>query len=229
MARDSKLLKTMRPFLVAVVLSTVILTAVSSNQVNSTVGIGLKWFTEGDYAKEGTSICAIYGLYNPFDTDVYGYLTASKDLERLYSSEDVKLVPKGTSSANAIPTEICFKIPDDVHPKNCILGFMCERSCEGVENKLYSGEVIAAYKLDANPGGSAVGSSFAAPMRLVVKCEELKRDYTQLIAIIVAIIIIAAAAFLFLRKKPVPASPASAYPDYGVPKKRGKTRLVKKS
>lgn len=224
--KEFETIKSRYPFLGALLLAAVLLTIAGPTPVRATVGIGLKWFTEGDYAKEGTSICAIYGLYNPFDTDVYGYLTATKDLEPLFSSEDIKIVPKGTSSANALPTEICFKIPDDVHPKNCVLGMMCERSCEGVEPKYYIGEVVGAYQLGANPGGSAVGSSFAAPLRLLVKCEDIKRDYTPLIAVIVAIIIIAAAAFLLLRKKkPTSAMhSASPYPEYRVSKKRGKTR-----
>lgn len=155
----------------------------------ATVGIGLKWFTESEYVKEGTIKCIDYGLYNPFDQDVRGYLVATKDLESLYDAEKPKLIPANTSSKNAILTKICFKIPKKVYQENCILGMMCKKKCENIEEKSYKGEVIAQYDISRpNQGvGSVVGSSFAAPLELKVKCEKKERNWLPLILVVIIV------------------------------------------
>ncbi len=46
-------------------------------------GIGMQWFTVEATAVEGETLCIEYGLYNPFDTPVQGYLDVSGDLVKL--------------------------------------------------------------------------------------------------------------------------------------------------
>lgn len=46
-------------------------------------GIGMQWFTVEATAVEGETLCIGYGLYNPFDTPVQGYLDVSGDLVKL--------------------------------------------------------------------------------------------------------------------------------------------------
>ena len=190
--------------LISAILFSIIFVIILST-ASATVGIGIKWFTEAEYVKEGSTHCINYGLYNPFDTDVYGYLTASKELEPLYSTEDAKLIPANTPSANVFMTEICFKIPKNIYPKSCILGTMCERRCQGVEEKSFKGEVVAAYQIQQISGsGSSTGSSFAAPLVLKMRCEEKKRNYLVLVAVIVIIIAIIAGLWYILKKKRQP-------------------------
>lgn len=173
----------------------------SINFANASVGIGLKWSTESEMVNEGKELCINYGLYNPFDQDVTGYLEATKELNSSFTSEQPKLIPANTSSNNSINSEICFKF-DNVYKKKCILGLFCERKCDKL--KTYSGEVMAAYSLPEKGGGtgSVVGTSFAAPLKLTVKCEPLERNkgllYSSIAVIVIIILIII---FLSKRKK----------------------------
>ena len=160
-------------------------------------GIGIRWYTESEIVEEGKTYCINYGLYNPFEGDVYGYLKATGDLENISQAEPPKLIPEYTSSSQAIPTRICFTIPR-VYNLSCIFpNFLCERKCD--KQVVLEGEVLASYyiKEEEVGMGSRTGASFAAPLRLYVKCEEMKRDYTPLIIIFLGICGIA----IFLRRK----------------------------
>jgi len=140
------------------------------------VGIGLKWGTEGETVQEDVKHCVTYFLYNPFDTDVMGYLKASGELEELVEAEEAKLIPAGTSSDEAIATAICFNVPK-IYEETCGLGgFSCERLCEEPQ-KIYKGEVQAAYNLNYAGGtGSATGTSVSARMKLLVNCKKVEKD-----------------------------------------------------
>jgi hypothetical protein len=46
-------------------------------------GIGMQWFTVEATTTEGERLCIKYGLYNPFDTAVQGFLDVSGDLVKL--------------------------------------------------------------------------------------------------------------------------------------------------
>jgi hypothetical protein len=137
------------------------------------VGIGLSWNTESGVVREGMRHCMTdnYRIYNPFDTDVMGYLQASGNLSPIASPEEPKLVPAGTYADKAIPTEICFDIPK-VYREKCHLGiFLCEQECKE-EKVVFDGHISAMYVLKGPAGtGSAVGSSVAAPLELSVVCE----------------------------------------------------------
>ncbi|MCK5476775.1 MAG: hypothetical protein KAI55_02555 [Candidatus Aenigmarchaeota archaeon] len=168
--------------------------------VDATVGIGIKWFTVGEYVNENSQYCLEYGLYNPFDEEVFGYLTAVKDLENIYEAEEHKLIPSETSSKKAIMTKICFNIPK-TYKEDCLIGnLLCERTCNE-EQVVYNGEVMAAYELKGNAGGtgSATGTSFAAPIKLMVECEPKNRDWT-LVYILVFLAIVICIRILWKKK-----------------------------
>ncbi len=168
--------------------------------VSADVGIGIKWNTEWKKVAEGTKTCISYGLYNPFDTDVMGYLTATKDLKGIHEAEEAKLVPAGTRSDDSIPTDLCFNIPK-VYEEDCLLlGMLCEKKCEEPK-KWYKGEVLASYNT-LTPGGgvgSSTGSSFAVPLELEVRCEAYARDLTPLYAL--AVVVVALVVLYIMRKK----------------------------
>lgn len=162
------------------------------------VGIGLKWYTESEFVSENTVKCITYGIYNPFDTDVTGFLEATKDLKDIYESEEPKTIPAGTSSQQAIPTEICFNIPS-VYKEESYLGLLPKKECPEKEVEL-KGEVVAAYRVGGSSGmGSATGASFAAPLRLRVRCSPIKRSFAPVYAL--ALLIIAALGLAYLKKR----------------------------
>jgi len=169
--------------------------------VEATVGVGIKWKTESEIVKEGSSVCITYGLYNPFDEDVMAFLKATGDLENISKAEEPKLIPAGTDSEHAIPTQICFTIPK-VYKEDCLLfGYLCERKCEE-EQVILKGEVIAAYQPKGIGGtGSATGSSFAVPLRLLVECEPMERDLTPLYLLIALVVLLILSIILRKRSK----------------------------
>ncbi len=161
------------------------------------VGIGLKWSTESEFVSEGQEKCVSYGIYNPFDTDVNGYLRGTKDLSTIYRAEEPKLI-SGTSSSEAIPTEICFTVPP-TYEEESILGFLPQKKCPE-KNAEIRGEVVAAYTLGAGVGtGSATGASFAAPLRLRVRCTPIERSWTPVY--IIAGVFLVVLAFLGFRRR----------------------------
>ncbi len=168
--------------------------------VQATVGIGIRWYTEAEIVSENSQKCVTYGLYNPFDRDVYGYIEGLGNLSDIYESEEPKLIPGGTSSDENIPTQICFDIPK-VYREDCLAGFfLCSRECEE-EQVIYNGEVQAAYTLESTGGtGSATGSSMAARLRLKVQCEPYQKDWTPLYAIVIIVVIIIGT-FYYKRKR----------------------------
>ena len=166
----------------------------------ATVGIGIRWYTEKEKVSENSEFCVNYGLYNPFDEDVMGYLTAGKELSSFYVSEDAKNIPSKTSSKNNIMTKICFTIPK-IYKEDCLVGnfFLCKRECKE-EQKIYEGEVMASYNLKNREGlGSATGTSFASPLKLIVMCEPKERNWTPVVIIIILMLI---AIWFRFKKKP---------------------------
>ncbi|MFH1978211.1 MAG: hypothetical protein ABIJ92_02715 [Candidatus Aenigmatarchaeota archaeon] len=158
------------------------------------VGIGIGWTTESESVHEESTKCVTYNLYNPFDQDVNGRIEALGQIKDMSEAEEPKIIPAGTSSKEALPTEICFT-PPKVYQDDCILGpLLCSRTCdenqeliEGdyevirsgdlITHVLYRGEVQAAYDLKHRGGtGSATGSSISATMKIIVPCEILEKD-----------------------------------------------------
>ncbi|MCK5040265.1 MAG: hypothetical protein KAR87_04830 [Candidatus Aenigmarchaeota archaeon] len=188
----------------------------------ATVGIGIKWFTDTEFVSENSQKCISYGLYNPFDEDVIGYLTATKGLEDIYEAEDSKLIFAGVASNKSIGTKICFSIPQ-VYEKDCLIGniFLCKRTCEdGVgiplvrdedsitgkaefKKIIYEGEVMASYTLNTGGGavGSATGTSFAAPLKLTVRCEAEERNWMPVYIVLLVLIILMYLAVLKRKKR----------------------------
>jgi hypothetical protein len=171
------------------------------------VGMGVKWYTESELVKENTIKCIGYGLYNPFDVPVMGYVEPTNTLVNISSIVEPILVLENTSSTNAIPVEICFNIPK-VYKQDCILGMFCERTCpetssvdEPYKNEVrFEGDVVGKYlQLDQATGatGSKTGSSVAVPLELVVICQPKERNDT-LMYITFAIVIIALIAIIWL-------------------------------
>jgi hypothetical protein len=179
------------------ILVTAVLLIVLISPVSSDVGIGIKWFTESESVNQGEQKCISYGIYNPFDTEVNGYLEATKGLEKIFSAEEAKIIPAHTSSTNFVPTQICFNIPR-VYQEDSFYGYFTQRECSEKE-VILAGEVVAAYKLNSGSGtGSATGASFAAPLKLKVACTPLKRDLTP-VYVFAALII--AIALVYLKKR----------------------------
>jgi hypothetical protein len=149
----------------------------------ATIGIGLKWSTESEIAQAGENACITYGIYNPFDRDVNGYLEATGDLKEIYTAEEPKLIPASTSSQNAVQTEICFKIPKK-------------------PGTILHGEVVAAFKpADVSGTGSAVGTSFAAPLTIAIA--KNPNIYLPWIMLVIGIIAVLAAAIWVIKKKKI--------------------------
>lgn len=191
---------------------------INSSFVNSSsVGMGIKWYTESEIVDENINHCVLYGLYNPspFDVDVQGYLEASGQLEELYLETTPVLVPKFTSSANAVPIQICFNVPK-VYVENCILGF-CERICPVKDPEVpykneqrFKGNIIGKYTFSLDEQsvatGSKTGTAVSVPLELIVKCNAEQRNNTAMyitfaiILIVIALIIWQMTKFLHKRK-----------------------------
>lgn len=257
--------------LVLAMLSVVGYLCLSSLVHAGTIGVGLRWSTTEETATEGQIKCIEYGLYNPFDVTVDGYLDVSGALVNLTSykneywelekvneklrelqNENVRLtselkelrrdpaknlesigkienqvgevdtektrltsersrleerirelknaepvkVPAETSSEKAIPQLLCLDIPKleryDCKIDNKYLG---KHLCSGCKSKLFYGEVSAKHttpKKERAGTGSGVGSSFAVPLTVVVRCSEPKLPVTAvmvILTIVVAIIV----------------------------------------
>jgi hypothetical protein len=180
------------------VLVALVLFLLLASPVTATVGIGLKWYTESEFVSEGEQFCRTYGIYNPFDTDVTGFLQATEGLGGIYEAEAPKLIPAGISSGEAIPTQICFNVPN-VYEEESYFGFLPQKQCNEKE-AILKGEVIAAYDLAGGAGtGSVTGASFAAPLRLRVRCTPMERNSTP--AYFLIIVIIGALTLIYLKKR----------------------------
>lgn len=180
------------------VLAALVLFLLLVSPVTATVGIGLKWYTESEFVDEEVQLCRSYGIYNPFDTDVTGFLRATEELGEIYEAEAPKLISAGISSSEAIPTQICFNVPK-VYEEKSYFGFLPQRQCNE-EEIILKGEVIAAYDLSGGTGtGSVTGASFAAPLRLRIRCTTMERNLTP--AYFLVILIIAVIALIYLKKR----------------------------
>lgn len=168
------------------VLGAAVLILFLAGTVSADMGIGIKWYTETEIVNEGEQMCVTYGIYNPFDTDVKGYLEATKELETISQAEEPKLIPAHTSSTNAIPTQICFAVPK-VYKEESFAGILTQRQCSE-EEVMLKGEVVAAYKLSGGKGtGSVTGASFAAPLKLRIRCNPVERNWIPVLAAVLAI------------------------------------------
>lgn len=155
-------------------------------------GVGISWDKESALVPEGTKTCLTYKVYNPWPQDTVVSIELSDSLQEILSSTqgEVTLIPKDTSSTNAIPVTFCFRTPK-IYEKDCWIGNLaiCKQDCKE-ELKTYDGEVEV---VEASGGefkgaqGSATRISVSAPLRVKVQCVAHKRNFT-LIYVVVAII-----------------------------------------
>ncbi len=164
-------------------------------------GVGIKWLTEKEMVTENAEHCIEYGTYNPWDEDVYVYLSVSGDLKEVITSEHSEpvFVPAETSSSDALPVKICFTV-SKVYQDDCWLGpFLCEQTCQQDEVS-YEGQVVAMEAPGGNVGtGSATALGVSVPLRLRVRCNPFDRDWTLLYVIVIIVVLILIG--LFYRKK----------------------------
>jgi len=174
-------------------------------------GVGVKWNQESMIVEENKESCLNYSVYNPWPDDSYVIIEVSDELKDILVMQEAesKLIPKDTSSSEAIPVEFCFKVPE-VYDKNCLVGdiISCEKKCDE-EQKVYEGEVVV--KSTAPPasaggsGGSATTMAVSAPLRIRVQCTPPSGFLANLSAvglmfILIAIITIIVIVILVYRK-----------------------------
>lgn len=165
-------------------ISLILLLGMNSVFATSEVGIGIKWSTDTEVVPQGNTTCLSYGIYNPFDTPVMGFLTAKGNLTNLTIPTEPVEIPAYTYANKSIKEQLCFAIPN-VYGGNWLTGLSCP------SNPItYKGAIVAAYTLPSRTGsgtGSATGTSFAAPLTLIVGCDSRGFNIFGLIAIVVTI------------------------------------------
>lgn len=173
--------------------------------VSALRGVGLEYGTTGQIVPDDIETCIPYGVYNPWDEDVYIKLSSTGQLADFSISSETKFVPAKTFHNDSVSMAICFKIPR-VYEKDCIALLACKRTCpeERVE---YDGLIIATEdrKMSEIKGtGSATSVSASAPLKLVISCEDKPRNWIPLIAVIaaIAVVIIALIRIKMIMKKP---------------------------
>jgi|SRR6056297_3167928 len=177
----------MNYFLVGIFLFMIIFPFVSA-------GVGIKWDKESTMVPEKTKTCLTYFIYNPWDNNVYAKIELSEELQDIIKSQEneAKLIPSGTSSAEAIPVEFCFKTPK-IYERDCWIGdsLICKQECNE-EMKIYSGEVLVREVSESEftgsgSGGSATQMSVSAPLKVRVKCVAHERNYSFIYAVVALI------------------------------------------
>lgn len=155
-------------------------------------GIGISWDKESVLIPEAQETCLTYKIYNPWDYDTYAEIGLSESLKDILTSvsSEVKFIPKGTSSSEAMPVTFCFKT-SSIYKKDCLIGnSFCGQTCEE-SMKVYSGEVdvmeINDQMDEINGGGSATQMSVSAPLNVKVQCVPYKRSFASLYMIIALI------------------------------------------
>ena len=173
----------------------------------ASAGLGIKWTQESILTTEKTKSCITYFIYNPYAGDTYASLSPSEEFGELIVSgeSEVKFVPSGTTSSQAIPLTYCFKSPR-IYERDCWIGdsLICETTCEE-EMKVFEGEMIAKEVTVSDLGGASQGSatqtSITAPMRIRIQCVPKDRNYSFIYVVIASIAAILLAISLFNKKK----------------------------
>ncbi len=179
-------------------------------------GVGISWSTETEAVEENKVHCIDYGLYNPWDEDVYAVLSTSGELSDIVTiiEREPQPIKAKTASTNAIQTRICFEVKD-VYKESCILGMLCERKCNTQPPREFIGQIIVKEK---NPqgvqgSGSSVTLDVAAPLKIKVKCEDKTRSYVIPLIIVITLIIIILITWIVQRRRTKPYQ-APTYPSY---------------
>ena len=168
-------------------------------------GVGIVWNTETEIVKEGSTHCVTYGIYNPWDEDVYAKLGVSKDLENIISNQqsEAKLIKAETFHENAVPIEFCFEIAK-TYTNDCLLGpFLCEQVCQE-QQVVHEGKIIAMEEASGGTGGTAGSSTslgVSVPLKLKVQCESQNRSYTLVYVIMIGITLILISLLVYTKGK----------------------------
>jgi hypothetical protein len=174
--------------------------------VDARKGVGIKWETEREIIGQGETYCVKYGLYNPWDEDVYTLLGVSDEFKPIISSEtsDAKLIKAGTFHADAVPVQLCFKIANNIYKQDCLTGsLICEQKCEETP-KIYTGKILAMEKSEGTTSGTAGSTTtlgVSVPLTLEIRCDKHPRDFTIVYATIIVIVCGLIAWILFRRHK----------------------------
>jgi len=170
-------------------------------------GVGITYGTDYMYVEEDSINCLNYGVYNPWDEDVNIEVVAEDDLADMVMSIDPVFVSAGTKHDEATEVDVCFRVPE-LFEKDCLLGpILCKPICP-VEDPVLSGNVVVreAEIAGISGTGSRATISASAPLRLIGKCEDVGRNWTPLLLIIIAVIAAIAGGAYALRQRQKPAS-----------------------
>jgi len=180
-----------------------ILAVAFSAQASARKGVGIVWSTESEVVDELSTTCITYGLYNPWDEDVYAVLDVSDELKVAVTEKEAepKLISAGTSHQNAVPVELCF-VTAKAYEEDCLVdGIICEQQCKQAEVD-YEGKVEANERPTGTAGGTAgsvTSLGVSVPLRLKVRCVPHPRDWTVVYAAIIIVAVIAIA--LLMRRR----------------------------
>ncbi|MEK6934934.1 MAG: hypothetical protein AABW46_03580 [Nanoarchaeota archaeon] len=162
-------------------------------------GVGIKWSSESAIVEEESTTCLDYGLYNPWDEAINAELGVSEELQEVITVKESETVFLNAfkPSSDAVPVQLCFKVPE-VYEDDCLIaGFLCEQTCDLGEIS-FKGDVVATGKGTDVSGSSGSSATVAAsvPLELIVNCEERERSYVDLyIAILILVLIIIGVVF----------------------------------
>ncbi len=177
-----------------ILLGIILVTTFLVSTLVSAAGIGLKWGQESVVVPENKKACMTYYVYNPWETDTYGQIILSEEMNDIVTSYDAerKLIPAHTSSSEALPMEFCFKTPQ-IYEKDCWIGdsLICKQECKE-EMKIYAGQVEAIELSEeefasGEVSGSRTQMSISAPIKVGVSCNAHSRNFS-LIYLVVAVI-----------------------------------------
>ncbi|HLC78202.1 MAG TPA: hypothetical protein VJH92_03700 [Candidatus Nanoarchaeia archaeon] len=150
----------------------------------ASAGVGLK-ITQGDIKiNEGQEGCITPEAYNPFPTGTNVQVVISDELKDVLTEYDseIKYLPPETSSAEALPIKLCFKVPE-VYQRSYLVGKVIDKvDCTNQPMKEYKGDII----LESTPGGtdgagaggSATRMSVSQPLVVRVACLSSGWDFT---------------------------------------------------
>jgi hypothetical protein len=146
----------------------------------ASAGVGIKWETGKVSVLENEKKCLIYGVYNPWERDIYAGIGASENFLGkidVHESEAI-YVPALTSSEVALPLELCFEVRE-VYKRDCFFGdvLFCGKDCGSVREVL-SGEVLITEVRSPNIYGqsSLTSASVSAPLEIEVECVPYSKE-----------------------------------------------------
>lgn len=148
-------------------------------------GVGIVYGNEYLKAEEEGITCISYGIYNPWNDNATVRVSAGGELMEIVQNTTVLEIPAKTRHKQAVPVEICFKIPK-IYDEECLFWKIgCKKECR--ENLVeYTGEVIASEITAVSGGGtgSRVTGAVTAPLTVRIKCEEKSRDLISIVGLI---------------------------------------------